>query len=374
VSPPTWAVRSWGRHRVATNRTGRTGWIGRSIGRKAWALPAVVCVAIGIGAWIATQPPTVATSGGVSLRRTVNGLLYAQSFGSSTTIRDLNDDFSFDGSARAGVGVEKVDGRGLVVAVHHHAGGYQGWFATTTAAYPSSGVFHVQMTRPPGNVSGMGTGVSVFAIQTFKTLETGVLNYVIVSSSSTRGQTYWSIGYANGRQKNTQLHNLVNFRLSSSAPHTHNITVQTDGSHRVVVYIGNQLVFESDHLHLAITPPFQVYLEVQSVDTGYASYFHNFWVSASSTLTFQGIPGGASVSLVAGSGGVLWRQDSSGGTLRAVLPISEARGRARLIIRRDGQKVSLGPFSYTGGDHYVIAGLPTSVPAKALGVHTTGES
>ena len=134
------------------------------------------------------------------------------------------------------------------------------------------GVYHVDMSRLPGNVSGAGAqGEAVFAVQTGTTAINGLINYVVVASNSRRGATTWTIGYAHGLVADAKLETLARIGPSKSSPVSQQISLVTDGRHRLTVYFGNRLVYSANDLRLDIQPPFQPYLEVQALRIPYAS-------------------------------------------------------------------------------------------------------
>ena len=358
---PSWAAVSWG-HRIAAAEVGpgRARSASRALGRVAWAGP-ILALAVTVAVWAGSGGPgLVASQGTVSLWRDASGLATSDTFGNPLPLRDLADAFSFNGSASPGVGYVAQGRHGLAVGVKPHPDRFEGWFAVTNSAYPSAGVYHVRMDRPPGNVAGgRAQGEAVFAVQTGTTRQNGLINYVVVASNSTGGTTSWMIGYAHGHVKDARLQVLARTTASASSPTGHAITLRTDGLHRLAVYFGANLVFASDRLHLDIQPPFQAYLEVQSLRVPYTSYFHDFWVTAGTALTVGGAPSGDRLRLLGPDGAAISSATSRAGTARLELPAPLARGRAELVVQSGSRQVRLGPFSYSGGDVYRLSGLAT---------------
>jgi hypothetical protein len=245
-----------------------------------------------------------------------------------------------------------------MIGVHAHPARYEGWFAVSSAAYPPTGVYHVEMSRSPGNVSAPGAqGEAVFAVQTGTTKRNGLINYVVVASTSRAGATSWLIGYAHGKLADAKLETLAVIGPSTSSPLTRQISVLTDGRHRLVVYFGDQLVYASEHLDLDIAPPFQPYLEVQAFSIAYAAYFHDLWVTSGTHLRVDHVPVGWTLSLLGPGGAVLASAPAHRGTVRLSLSVPAAHGRATLVARSGARVVRLGPFTYTGGDVYRLSGL-----------------
>jgi hypothetical protein len=48
------------------------------------------------------------------------------------------------------------------------------------------------------------SGEVIFAVQTGTTKKTGVLNYVLVASTTNAGLTHWLVGYAEGKVANAK--------------------------------------------------------------------------------------------------------------------------------------------------------------------------
>ncbi|HUZ09747.1 MAG TPA: hypothetical protein VMU76_06215 [Acidimicrobiales bacterium] len=357
----SWAAESWGR-RIAVEAA-RPNWHSatlRFLGRVVWAGP-ILLVAVGAALWAGSGGSAlVASKGAVSLWRDVSGLATSVSFRSPLPLRDLGDAFTFNGSASPGIGYAALGRRGLAVGVQRHPDRFEGWFAVTNAAYPAAGAYHVRMDRPPGNVDGgRAQGEAVFAVQTGTTSQNGLINYVVVASNSTGGTTFWTIGYAHGHVKDARLQILARTPASVSSPTGREITLQTDGRRRLAVYFGRTLVFASNRLHLNIEPPFQAYLEVQSRRVPYTSFFHDFWVTNSTSVTVAGVSSGARLSLIGPDGRVFSSATSHGGEARLDLPVPLARGKAELLVQAGSHRVRLGPFAYSGGDAYRVSGLST---------------
>ena len=197
----------------------------------------------------------------------------------------------------------------------------------------------------------------MFAVQTGTTTINGLINYVVVASNSRRGATTWTIGYAHGLVADAKLETLARIGPSRSSPVSQQISLVTDGRHRLTVYFGNRLVYSADNLHLDIQPPFQPYLEVQALRIPYASFFRDLWVTSGTALTVDDVPHGWHLSLLDSSGNVVGSGLSHDGQVRLQLTAPAAHGRGVLTARRGRRVVRLGPFSYSGGDVYRLSGL-----------------
>lgn len=327
------------------------------------AVALLAVAAAGVTAAVRGSVTVLATSGGFQLIRTTSGLLTFRPFRQPVSDRRLQDTFEFNGSASASYAYVRDPGNGLRVGVApHRESDFSGWFAVTLAAFPASSVFHVDMTRPPGNVTGAGNEAeTVFAVQTASTKITGLINFVEVSSDSLQGSTAWQVDYSHGRVSNASSDLYWRSAQRRHAPLSYQITVRTDGSHQLTVWFGSRVVFRSDRLHMQMEAPFQPYLEVQALRTGYVARFTNFWVTENDAITVRGLPPGARVSLLpaAPSAGRHPRalaaavaSRSGAATLR--LPPPAARGQATLTVTSAGRTLRFGPFGYAGGDRYQL--------------------
>ncbi|MGH3579181.1 MAG: hypothetical protein ACRDU0_16705, partial [Mycobacterium sp.] len=237
---------------------------------------------------------------------------------------------------------------------------FYGWFAVPHRSFPGSGVYHVDVTRPPGNIVGgnivgaTNQGEAVFAVQTATTPRTGLINYVVVASISSGGKTYWVVGYSHGHLANAALDTLATVQVSPDVT-TESVTLRTDGARSLQVWFGHDLVYSSNSLAMHIAPPYQPYLEVQSRQVAYVSSFANYWITSGSSLDVDGVPAGKVVALSDTSGRTVsfWPADSSG-VARLPLNGPDGRGTGYIVITRGGRNIRLGPFDYSGGSHYHV--------------------
>ena len=329
------------------------GWVGKSL----LALVAACLIAAGSFWTIDLRAhPAVASSDDLKLVRTKDGLLFADSFGKALPVRDLGDDYEFNGSAPPGVGYQQLKDSGLGIGVGQHAAQFEGWFAVTNSAFPSGSVFHVRMSKPKGNVSGSGQqGEAVFAVQTGTTKQTGLINYVVVSSNSLLGNTSWLVGYSHGRIQNATLNVLAQTEPSPQAANTQEISLRTDGAKDLTVYFGNDLHYQSSKLSMEIQGPYQPYLEVQSRQLPYLSTFQDFWITRDDAIEVSGVTPHRPVRLVTATGRVLSSAMPTGPSVKLPLRLPDCRGTADLLVTRNGRQIRLGPFSYSGGDSYQLS-------------------
>src|SRR5674536_206071 len=77
----------------------------------------------------------------------------------------------------------------------------RGWpVRNDTRHLPSNlGVPHPHGAPGRGRAQKNCSGEAIFAVQTGTTKKTGVLNYVLVASSTNAGLTHWLVGYAEGK-------------------------------------------------------------------------------------------------------------------------------------------------------------------------------
>lgn len=308
-----------------------------------------------------SSPPRVASGGGLSLERTQSGTLIDDPFRSPTSDRDLQDTYEFNGDLDPNRAFVHATADGLRVGVQPPSDSedFDGWFAVTLAAYPRSSVFHVRMSKPAGNVSGPDREAeSVFAVQTASTKVTGLINFVEVTSDSLKGRTAYQVDYSSGHIRDAKTKVYWRSEPTTNAPNTQDITIRTDGSHSLTVWLGDQQIFSSAALHLDMEAPFQPYLEVQSLHTPYVATFQDFWVTRDNTVQVQGLPAGAAVDLTATGGKQLATAtaDQSGTAVLTVPPYAAKGSGVVTITRPGGSPQRLGPFDYAGGDIFRLSG------------------
>jgi hypothetical protein len=310
------------------------------------ALAAALVVAV---VMLSSPPPHArirSTPPGITRLR--SGLLLADAFGAAESARSLADRYVFDGSARSGIGYAAGMSDGLVVGVRNHPG-WAGWFGVTLHAAGAGATWHTLMSPPPGRVT-TGTGEAVFAVQTATTQSTGAINYIVVAAISRDGRSSWIVGYAHGviADANTQV--LWQSPASSTAATALAVTVQTDGRHRLAVWLGDRSVYFSDDLVLDIPPPFQAYLEVQGNSVAYTSRFQDFWVADSSPVTVTGLHQGASVTLMRNGHVLSNGLAAANGKATLTLPPPEDAGTATLVVDEQGGERRYPAMPYAGGD------------------------
>jgi hypothetical protein len=322
-------------------------------------LAAVAALAL-TGAGIAAArsgegPAPIASAGQWQLLRTTEGTLMDNPFNQAITPREVQDTYEFNGDTDPELAFVRATDDGLQVGVEPmpEAEAHNGYFAVTHDAYPETSIFHVRMSKQPGQIqSPTEVGQAVFAVQTASTKVTGLINFIVLSGDSTDGMTSWRVGYMHGHVRNAAYVNYWSTEPSVNSPDTQDVTLRTDGRRTLTVWFGKEQVFHSDELELEIQAPYQPYLEVQAVKTPFVSSFQNFWVVEEDHLQLTGLPDGAAVRLVDDQGAVLGETAAgTGGAATLELPPYAAKGSGTLeVTEPGGEPIRLGSFDYAGGD------------------------
>jgi hypothetical protein len=294
----------------------------------------------------------VARAGNLSLVRAQGGLLIDSPFGSPLTSTQIQRSYELNGSAPAADRFISADASGLHVGVREHAPGqFEGYFAATRRMFPPTSVFHVHMARMNLDIPGKdGSGEAVFAVQTGTTKQSGLINYVVVASSTYAGLTHWLVGYAHGRIASSTTDVLWQgpYLPTAQADLAEDVTLTTDGYRSLAVWFGPKEVYSSDHLDMDIPAPFQCYLEVQAMHLGYVATFTGFHVEAGPQITVVGVPLGQRLTFVPSAGPAVVATASTSGKVVVKLPLpGPTTGTATIRL---GEGDQLGPFPYTGGD------------------------
>lgn len=297
--------------------------------------------------------PILASAGSIRLTSERPGLLVDDGFHHPEVLSHLEERYEINGSAPQPDRFASVDSTGLNVGVREHQPGvFEGSFAMTRDTYPPTSVFHIHMARQDVDVPQKDcSGEAIFAVQTGTTKKTGVLNYVLVASSTNAGLTHWLVGYAEGKVANAKTTVLweTPYVETDRADKYQDISLRTDGRTSLEVWFGTRLVYSSQRLDLHIDPPFQPYLEVQGLQIGYVSTFTDFSVVADSALTIRGLHPHEAVSFVPNGQPAVDVVASATGEARIPLPLPAVRGTATMTLGR-ASGLRLGPFPYAGGD------------------------
>lgn len=325
-------------------------------------LAAVVVLGLSGAGFVAARagesPKPIASSGQWQLLRTSAGILMDNPFTEDVPAREIQDVYEFNGDTEPSRAYVRATSGGLQVGVNPNPArkDHSGYFAVTHDAYPQTSIFHVRMSKQPGQISEPGkVGQAVFAVQTASTKITGLINFIVLSADSKDGMTSWRVGYMYGLVRDAKFIGYWGTEPSVDSPDTQDITLRTDGRRTLTVWFGDKQVFHSDQLDMDIQAPYQPYLEVQAVETPFQSSFQDFWVVKDDHLRVTGAPADAKVALV-DDGVVLSEQTAGpGGEATLTLPPYVAKGNATLEVTEQGREpVRLGSFDYAGGDEFKL--------------------
>ena len=317
-----------------------------------------VALVVSLSLGNATTPAAPLAGAGVRLTPVTQGLLTDEPFAAPEASRTFRDRFELDPLApQNGVVFAGVGAHGFDVGVREHKG-WEGYFAVTHDLYPAGSVFHADVVALPAVSTGGGIGEAVFAVQTGSTKITSDVNFVAVNSYTNHGAVKWQVGYSAAKYQDarrTALAQVDDPPASLVPDHPVGITVRTDGSRTLRVYLDDTEVLDATHLAMDMEPPLQPYLEVQSKDIAYTSRFTNFWVTTSATLRVDGLPTGARLRLGPAGAPIATGTADARGAVRLELPLPKAHGTAPVAVHVPGERgwrhVS-GSFTYSGGDRY----------------------
>ncbi len=276
--------------------------------------------------------------------------------------RPASHDWAFGGSAPTALRFTDWHPGRLAVGVDDSAdSAFHGYFAVTRHVFAAD--TYVQATVEPLTVhpEQHQTAETVVAVQTGWTKATGMINYIVVSNLAWNGhKPLVEAGYAFGniRDAHTLMFESAPAQrwLPRNRPYV--LTIRTDGRHLAKVWIGSRLFYASDHLDLAIAPPFQVYLEVQARHIRYAAAFAGFAVYRGNSVRITGLPAGSRLSFagrhehLSASAGP--RGDAS---LRLHMPWLQDAG-TLTIAAAGGRRWSFPGLTLAGGDSLVFSTLP----------------
>lgn len=192
--------------------------------------------------------------------------------------------------------------RGLLSIGVNQVGGrtFKGFFAVTEPTFPSGSFVETSLTPIPAHPQPGQIAETIVAVQTATTDENGQINYVIASLTQSYAHNTLQLGYANGVVAGAKTYILRAYR----APHLFStvtqepLTITTNGRHDLKIWLGSHLLLNKSHVALHIIPPFQVYLEVQSLGLRYAARFHGLSIYRSNRITLNGLPNGATVTVL----------------------------------------------------------------------------
>jgi hypothetical protein len=220
------------------------------------------------------------------------------------------------------------------------------------------------MQAIPTIVGGDGIGEAVLAVQTGSTKITSDVNFLAVNSYSSGGQLKWQVGYSAAKYQDARRTSLAELD-DPGAPlvpdHPVGVTLRTDGSRSLDVFVDDVQVLDASDLDLFVEPPLQAYLEVQAYDIAYTSRFTDFWVASSDVVELEELPEGTEVRLGTVTDPIASATADAEGTAAVRLPLPRAHGTAPLSVRlpdEDGWRQVSTSFTYSGGDRYAATIAP----------------
>ena len=189
---------------------------------------------------------------------------------------------------------------------------FKGFFAVTEPTFPSGSFVETSLTPIRANPKPGQIAETIVAVQTATTDENGQINYVIASLTQTYAHNSLQLGFANGVVARAKTYILRSYK----APHLFTsvtkepLTITTNGQHNLKIWLGSHLLLNDSRLALHIIPPFQVYLEVQSLGLRYAARFHGLFIYRSNRIILNDLPNGTTVTVSGPHGTPLARGSS----------------------------------------------------------------
>ena len=247
------------------------------------------------------------------------------------------------------------DSQGLHIGVQAPAAGtWAGYFATKN--FNTGDVFHAVLTAPSRTIPTDYYNVGIY-VQT----GSGPIDYIFCGPQTDSTGTYWGVTIATSNNDNSATnYNTVYYDSSANQPLTRSCTIVTDGNNNLTVYIDNSKVYSTTSANLGYSRPLEMYLEVESSYSGQELYgtFTDFYVTATTALTVNGISSGvSSVQLVGSSGTVLAAATVANGVATFDLGPYTYPVNASIVLKNSsgGTVASGGPFNLYGGDVYTVS-------------------
>jgi hypothetical protein len=306
-----------------------------------------------------TSSLTVSAPTSYSIQKESSGMVFYDPLDNATMTQaqlQSKGTYFFGGSAAgesAPYGYNE-DSQGLHLAIEAPSEGtYAGIYAEKV--FSTGDVFQADVTAPAATIPEGYYDAGLY-VQT----GSGYIDYVFAGETTSSAGTYWIVSEetSNSTTGGTTYQSLwVN--SAANQPLSENITVITNGSNSLAVYMDGSLVYSSSALNLQFTRPFEAYMEVESSYAGaeLSSAFTDFGVATGTTLTVSSLPSSAaSVELVGPSGSVLATASASGGTASLdvaglTYPVS-----AEIVVlnSQGGTIVASSMLSLWGGDTYAV--------------------
>ncbi|HKW04541.1 MAG TPA: hypothetical protein VJN71_04505 [Nitrososphaerales archaeon] len=249
-----------------------------------------------------------------------------------------------------------------------------GFYAISPATYAN--LFNARVTLPYTTESNGSFNTGIYV----QTAAISNINYVFCGAEVDQNGYYWSVETTTGNQIDATNYTILYTSPLSSGPLTQDCTIVTNGNNFLQAYIGGSLVYSSQSLSLDIPPPFNVYLEVETMNSQ-GLLFSNYTDYYSNTLGTVNVIGASplgTVKLIDSSGSTIAtsKVDSSGNAAIPVgsysLPLSaminayDVNGN---LTATTSQVVSLW-----GGDVYAASNSTTTVQSSTSSTTSTSTS
>lgn len=246
-----------------------------------------------------------------------------------------------------------------------------GFYAISPATYAN--LFNAKVTLP-------------YTIETNGSFNTGMyiqtaaisnINYVFCGAEADQNGYYWSVESTLGNQIDATSYTIYYTSPMSSTPLTQDCTIVTNGNNFLQAYIGGNLVYSSQNLNLQIPPPFNVYIEVETMNSQQLlfSNYSDYYSNTLGTVNIIGASPLGTVKLIDSSGSTIATAnvDSNGNAaipvgsyslpLSAIINAYDANGN---LTATTSQVVSIW-----GGDVYAASNSTTTVQSSTSSTSTS---
>ena len=302
-----------------------------------------------------------------TITQTSSGLVASDSLTTGNTAS-----WTIAGNAPAGGSSTSENASGLYLGVRSSIGGsWAGWFAKSPNT--NAMLFHAVLRLPyaviPDNVFNTG-----LYVQTSSGL---LINYVACVGVVGSSGYYWGVVQATGPSLAALMVTTLWASTPNALPLTQDCTIITDGNHYLKVYLGGNVVYQSNSLILLMPSPFNAYLEVQT-NSASAMRFGNYvsyYATLNENVTVTNAPAGGTVKIVDSLNNVLASAAvASSGT--AILPVGKYLLPLTANIQvydSTGNLVASTPslVAIWGGDVYNAAGATTTTSSTTTTSTTT---
>ncbi len=251
-----------------------------------------------------------------------------------------------NGSAGPSLGEAVAAGGLLQVGVSRPTTDFRGWFLTATAPTPASCTFQFVAESPPtlSATPEGATGELVMAVQTADTVATGDIDYVVVAEMvHSDGSRTLTVGYSVGHLQDATEHVL---KEAPWSPGPLTVSIETNGSDRLVVWVDGTLFFHATDLRMGIAPPFEPYLEVQARQTAYRVAFRGYSSACQPDLVVSNVTDGTLATL----GGQRVLAHDGVAVFRWSEHAAPVTGALSLLMPGGSRPTTFSPHTYWPGD------------------------